>query len=141
LKKNNPGIKAIIAGDGPEKTRLSGLIDQHGLQENITLAGKLQRPEVLELMGRCRVLLHPSEIEGFGMVCAEALNMGMLVVSRRVGSVLEHQDWRFANTLEEFTAQTTASLDDIQPTSKEVFFDIRQCVKEYVELFERLAVK
>lgn len=93
---------------------------------------------MLELMGRSRVLMHPSEIEGFGMVCAEALNMGMRVVSRRVGSVLEHPNWRYANTMNEFFAQTTASLNEPQPATQEVFFDIRQCVNAYAELFERL---
>lgn len=81
LKKTNPGIKAILAGNGPEKEKLQQLITEHDLDNAITLTGELPHEEVLQLMQRTKIFLHPSSYEGFGVVCIEALYAGATVIS------------------------------------------------------------
>ncbi|HMI79392.1 MAG TPA: glycosyltransferase [Ferruginibacter sp.] len=81
IKKQMPGIKAMLIGDGPEKNKLKTLITAYGLESNIILAGELSHPEVLQCMQRGKVFLHPSSYEGFGVVCIEALYAGCQVIS------------------------------------------------------------
>lgn len=81
LKLDFPCIKAVICGEGVERHLLQRQIDEHGLQNNITLPGELPHPRVLELMQRSKVFLHTSNYEGFGLVCLEALYAGARVIS------------------------------------------------------------
>jgi len=45
------------------------------------MTGELPYSEVLKLMQRAKVFLHPSSYEGFGCVCLEALHAGARVIS------------------------------------------------------------
>ena len=81
LKKTSPYVKAILAGEGNEKKRLEGMIREYGLEKNIELTGLISHKEVLDLMQRSKLLVHPSEYEGFSGVCMEALSCGAHVVS------------------------------------------------------------
>ena len=80
-KLENPNIRAVICGKGPEEKALAELIHQHKLEKNISLAGELQHPEVLQLMQRSKIFLHTSYYEGFSTVCLEALYAGAHVIS------------------------------------------------------------
>jgi len=81
LKQEFVNINAVICGDGPEFEKLKMLIQAKGLQKNILLPGKKSHDEVLQLMHRSKILLHPSSYEGFGAVCIEALYAGAHVIS------------------------------------------------------------
>lgn len=81
LKIHFPFIKTVLCGQGHEQTRLQLMIEEAGLQDTITLTGSRPYSEVLQLMQRSKVLLHPSSYEGFGLVCLEALYAGAHVIS------------------------------------------------------------
>ncbi|HTD92522.1 MAG TPA: glycosyltransferase, partial [Chitinophagaceae bacterium] len=81
LKKSNPNINAVIAGEGSERKRLEAEIDTMGLAGQVKLTGSLPYPEVLDLMRRSKVFLHPSTYEGFSGVCLEAASLGASVIS------------------------------------------------------------
>ncbi len=81
LKKQLPGIKALLVGKGPEKEKLQSLISKFKLESSVTMTGELPYSEVLKLMQRAKVFLHPSSYEGFGCVCLEALYAGAHVIS------------------------------------------------------------
>jgi len=81
LQKKIPSIKTMICGDGTEKEKLQQLIAEKNLQQHIFLTGEKPHTEVLELMQRSKLLLHPSSYEGFGAVCIEALYAGVHVIS------------------------------------------------------------
>lgn len=81
LKAFSPGIKAVICGKGPEMNNLQILAESLNLKNNLLFAGELPQNEVLALMQRSKVLLHPSAYEGFGSVLSEALYAGAHVVS------------------------------------------------------------
>jgi len=76
-----PGIKAIICGNGPEMDSLEAIAASLNLKDNLFFAGELPHTEVLKLMQRSKVFLHPSAYEGFGAVLSEALYAGAHVVS------------------------------------------------------------
>jgi len=81
LKPIFPNIKAAIAGTGPQLKQLQQTIKTLGLDSNVTLLGWLSHTEVLAIMQRTKVFLHPSSYEGFGAVCLEALYAGAKVIS------------------------------------------------------------
>lgn len=73
-KKKFPAIKAVIVGDGPERSRLTSSSD-------VKLIGEQPHPEVLRLMQQSKIFLHTSSYEGFSTVCLEALYAGAHVIS------------------------------------------------------------
>ena len=81
LKKQMPRIKVLLAGKGPEREKLQSLISKFNLESSVTMTGELPYSEVLKLMQRAKVFLHPSSYEGFGCVCLEALHAGARVIS------------------------------------------------------------
>jgi glycosyltransferase involved in cell wall biosynthesis len=81
IKNKLPGIKAVLCGKGPEDKKLQDQIKELGLQNNLKLTGELPYKEVLKLMQRSKVFLHPSSYEGFSGVCLEALHAGAHVIS------------------------------------------------------------
>jgi glycosyltransferase involved in cell wall biosynthesis len=76
-----PFINSVICGKGPDKENLTSIILEKNLKDNINLTGEKPHQEVLQLMGRSKVFLHPSFYEGFPSVCLEALYAGAHVIS------------------------------------------------------------
>lgn len=81
LKPRHPEIKAVICGKGIEEEKLRKQIAGAGLNENVRLVGELPHKEVIRLMERAKILLHPSSYEGFSTVCIEAIRAGAQVIS------------------------------------------------------------
>lgn len=109
IKKQLPGIKAMLIGKGPEKNRLEQLTTQLDLQSSVILTGELSYPQVLEQMQRTKVLLHPSSYEGFSGVCLEALYAGAHVISFCRAMNREIEQWHIVSSKEEM-AQTTLTI-------------------------------
>ncbi len=70
-------------GDGPLQTMLSNRLRAAGLESSIILHGQRARPEVVRIMSQCDFLVLPSHGETFGIAVAEALCMGLPVVTTR----------------------------------------------------------
>ena len=87
VKKTNPGIKAMMLGDGELKGECDRLISQLGLKETIEMPGFVSNP--YPYMKNCRILLMPSLWEGFGLVALEGMCFGKPVLARRVGGLQE----------------------------------------------------
>jgi glycosyltransferase involved in cell wall biosynthesis len=75
-----PDTEYWIVGDGVERTSLQTLTKQLGISDRVKFLGKLSRPETLQTLGDCSVLVHPSLHESGGLVCLEAMAAGRPVV-------------------------------------------------------------
>lgn len=136
IKKQLPGIKAMLIGDGPEKSMLQTLIAKYGLQKNITLAGELPHPEVLHRMQKAKVFLHPSSYEGFGIVCIEALQAGCRVISYCKPMNQDIENWHIVKTKEEMKEKAISILNNPATIYKRVTFSSMEDVaKKVMELF------
>jgi glycosyltransferase involved in cell wall biosynthesis len=93
-----PGIKVVICGDGPERESLNGMVQEHRLENNVQFTGELPHQSVLKLMQRTKIFAHPSEYEGFGVVCLEALHAGAQVVSFVRPMDTQIKNWHFTNS-------------------------------------------
>lgn len=81
LEKRNFPVTLTIVGDGPIRKGIEELIEYYGLQERVTLTGYLSPGEVRKLFQDHHILVHPSEVETFSIIVAEAVAAGMPVVA------------------------------------------------------------
>jgi glycosyltransferase involved in cell wall biosynthesis len=112
MAARKPGLKATLIGKGPEAGFLKRVIREKSLQEQVTLAGELPHQDVLGLMQRCKIFLHPSAYEGFSTACLEALSAGAHVISFTYPTHQPIQHWHRVYTAEEMEAKAMELLSD-----------------------------
>ena len=75
------GIRAVIAGDGEERPRLTALVASLGVSGRVTLAGPLGEAALVDHLARCRVVCFPPLDEDYGFVTVEAFASRKAVVT------------------------------------------------------------
>jgi glycosyltransferase involved in cell wall biosynthesis len=136
LKEFFPGIKAVICGKGPEMEMLQAMAESLNLKNNITFEGELPHKEVLALMQRAKVFLHPSAYEGFGSVLSEALYAGAHVVSFCKPMVKDFRHHHVIKKKEEISAEILSILKDTHRGHDRVLMcPVQQTAKNMISLF------
>lgn len=74
-----------IVGDGPERKRLESLVEALHLQDRVRFHGMIPRPEVLALLGRAHVLVHPSFHDCGGYATLEGMAAGRPIICLALG--------------------------------------------------------
>src|SRR5690606_11384402 len=88
LKENTiPFHYTIIGGEGDEE--LQFLVHNLGLQENVSLLGRMPLEEVKEYMREASLMLLPSVEEGLPNVAVEAMAIGLPVAGFEIGGMPE----------------------------------------------------
>ncbi|MGZ4385557.1 MAG: glycosyltransferase, partial [Gaiellaceae bacterium] len=82
-----PDVRAVIAGDGPERERLERLADELGVADRVELPGWVDDPR--SILRSSSALVLPSRFEALPLVVLEAMQAGLPVVASDVGSVCE----------------------------------------------------
>ena len=83
-----PGATLVLAGEGPERSRLELRARHLGLERRVRLLGN--RSDIPALLAACDVLVQPSaSFEGFGLAALEGMAAGRPVVATDVGGVGE----------------------------------------------------
>jgi glycosyltransferase involved in cell wall biosynthesis len=82
-KLENKNVKLIIAGDGPEKANLQNLARELKIEDKIIFAGWIDNLSGYYKSADC--LLLSSNSEGYGMIVAEAVLVGLPVIMTDVG--------------------------------------------------------
>lgn len=78
-------VSLVIAGDGEEATNLQNKIKELHLERQVTLAGRLPREEVAQLLSGCDAFVLASYAETFGIVFIEAMATGMPAIGTICG--------------------------------------------------------
>ncbi len=136
LSKSLPGIRALLCGKGPEQDNLQRQIERLGLSDKIELVGEQPHRTAIGLMQRSRILLHPSNYEGFSTVCLEALFAGAHVISfcDPVGSPVKN--WHVVNSKEEMAGKALALLQDPRTSFEPVrVYSMNDSAKAMMALF------
>lgn len=81
----DPRSEYWIVGDGPERANLSDLVRRLGLTDRVRMWGSQTRPDALEMLAACHVLVHPSLHDSGGWVCLEAMAAGKPVLCLDLG--------------------------------------------------------
>jgi glycosyltransferase involved in cell wall biosynthesis len=68
----DPGLEVVVAGDGPDRSRLEALARERGLDGRARFTGRVSAEELADLYGRCLAVFYAPVDEDFGMVPLEA---------------------------------------------------------------------
>lgn len=79
------GMRVIMIGEGELRAQCEAYIDHHKLTELVTMVGFQRNPYAY--MAHTKVLVMPSEWEGFGLVALEAMVFGIPVVCSGAGGL------------------------------------------------------
>jgi teichuronic acid biosynthesis glycosyltransferase TuaC len=79
-----PGFELLIAGEGPERDRLAGLIATHGLGDRVRLLGPRPHRELPDLYGAADASVLASSREGWANVLLESMACGTPVVAANI---------------------------------------------------------
>lgn len=90
LKNSNILFEYIIVGDGPHMQALQFTIAELGLEQNVVLLGKRSTKELVEILGKANVFLHPAISEGFCNAVIEAQAMGLPVIATDADGLSEN---------------------------------------------------
>ncbi|HTV92073.1 MAG TPA: glycosyltransferase [Verrucomicrobiae bacterium] len=78
---NDPSLTVVIAGDGPQREELEKLAIELGVSERIVFLGVVNHDELPDLYASADAFVFPSTTETQGLVQAEALAAGALVIA------------------------------------------------------------
>jgi glycosyltransferase involved in cell wall biosynthesis len=73
--------RLVLAGDGPDRGRVSDAVRRTGLEERVDLVGRVSGRAKWQLLSSATVVAIPSRHESFGLVAAEATAAGTPVVA------------------------------------------------------------
>ncbi len=89
-------VRYLVVGAGEDRSRLDRIIRDHGLEDSVTLAGRLSEEDLAAAYRLCDLFLLISrqerggaDYEGFGIVLLEAAAAGKPVIAGRSGGIPE----------------------------------------------------
>ena len=77
LLQAHPGLRYVIVGDGPQRTRLSQLAASMGVSDAVQLRGRLPHPAAVAVARSATLFVLPSVQEAFGVSYVEAMAAGV----------------------------------------------------------------
>jgi glycosyltransferase involved in cell wall biosynthesis len=77
LRDTEPLALLVVAGDGPERSRLDEQVNRLGLADTVRFVGRQDREGVAEILGLSEVYLLPSLSEGIPLAVMEAMAVGL----------------------------------------------------------------
>lgn len=89
LVRTFPEIRYILAGDGPDRSRIDALVRRLGVEERVVLPGRVSSGDLVEYYRLADVFVMPSRREGFGIVFIEAMACGTPVVAGNADAARE----------------------------------------------------
>ena len=87
VKREIPNIHLYIALDVPKNHLLRRMVQEYGLEQNVTFSGFLPIHDYRGLLNSVDVLVMPSRGEAFALACLEAMASGKAIVATRVGGI------------------------------------------------------
>ena len=92
LERRGLAAELVIAGEGPDRSRLERRVRELGLEDRVRLAGAVGQDRIRDLYAEAQVFCLPSFSEGVPVVLMEAMAMGVPVVATRITGVPELVD-------------------------------------------------
>jgi len=87
LQQQNPDIKLLIVGDGPERSNLLNKVAEYGITESVHFAGNQKYEDIPTFLNQSRVFIMASAFEGLPVAMIEALSCGLPVVMPNIGDI------------------------------------------------------
>lgn len=77
---NNPRVKLLIIGDGPERSNLQKQAEELNIRDKIQFLGRISDDKKFQILSLSDLYLSTSDHEGFGLVYLEAMATGLPVL-------------------------------------------------------------
>jgi len=90
--RDEPGVQAILVGDGPERERLEALARELGVADRVRFLGGRPHGQMPGLLSSGEVAVFPSLMEATSVAALECMACGVPVVASRVGGLPEIVD-------------------------------------------------
>lgn len=87
VRKAFPSARLTVAGSGPEKGRLSSLVDNLGLSDCVHFPGRIDNADIGGLYARADCMLNPSTVDNMPIAILEAFASGVPVVTTDAGGI------------------------------------------------------
>ena len=98
--------KMLIAGDGPDRNRLEGLVKRYALDKDITFIGFTN--DMASFFNSIHIYMLTSKTEDMPLTIIEAMAAGKPVIAARVGGVPEIlENLRFTMIVDDFESKDT----------------------------------
>ncbi|BAS59102.1 group 1 glycosyl transferase [Leptolyngbya boryana NIES-2135] len=134
--------RLVILGDGPERERLTTLVEELGLTEDVALLGFVQNPYAY--MAKAAVFVLSSAWEGLGNVLVEALAVGTPVVSTNCESgpaeILAQGKYGVLTPVGDDSAIASAIIQTLSSPARQVDpqwlkqFTLETCTQQYLDV-------
>ncbi len=150
LAQTGVGAKLAIAGDGPERTALEERARRAGVTDKVKFLGAVGREQLPALYASADAFLFPSTSETQGLVLAEALAAGTLVISAdapQLREVLGGAGWTVRPTPQAFAAAIRAMPLQADPVEAErararaAHFGIEEQARKVAAVYEDLLTR
>ncbi len=135
LRMEFPNIQCVVIGDGAERDQLEKMIAGLNLDKQIRLTGHLTRAEVISLLRRSRVFLHPSEYEAQGYVFLEALFAGLHIVKHDTGYPESGEKIHICKNKHEFVKEISGLLRAMPDYNPVLLKTINETVDDYHKIY------
>jgi len=86
-RRRGADVVLVICGDGEQRSQLEGLVRGWGLETAVRFLG--MRLDIPDVLAACDVFCHAAPREPFGIVCVEAMAMGLPVIVPNAGGIRE----------------------------------------------------
>ena len=84
-----PGVLAIIVGDGPLQDELENLAAQPEVSSHLKIIPGQSQYDLFALMRSADIVCMPSLVEGWGLLVAEAMGLGVPIVTSSIDAIRE----------------------------------------------------
>ncbi len=106
-------LKLSVFGDGKLAPRMRRYLSRHGMQDTVTLAGRVDRDELKAIYREADLFIAPAFLESFGIAALEARCAGLPVLAMRGTGITEFVTDRAEGLLAHGDAGMTAALVEI----------------------------
>ncbi len=140
-------LRLVIAGDGPERQALEQLAARLGVADRVNFLGAVERDRLPDLYASADAFVFASVTETQGLVLAEALAAGVLVLAAEAPQnreVLGGAGWIVAPDAQEFAAAFKAVPAQPDPSERAkayavaARFGIAEQARKVLAVYERL---
>jgi glycogen synthase len=89
LKQRGRTYRLTIIGDGPERSMLETVTQDHGLRDLVTFVGRAVGSQLEEYLLSHKLMVVPSDREAFGLVALEGIAAGLVPIGTLSGGLPE----------------------------------------------------
>lgn len=90
VKEKGLKFKLFCLGDGPERSKISGLLSAYNLIDSVFLVGYIPEAATKAYYSNCDMLVLPSYSEGFPMAVFQAVAAGKPVITTKICGAADH---------------------------------------------------